>query len=302
MSNSYNNFNWSTLAGPLLMFSSALSFTAHSIVIKLMGPQFSIWDMAFYRFFGGMVLLIAIFGRHKNPFKGHNKRLLVIRGCTGSITFLCLIAAIRLMPVSTAIVIFYSFPAFAAIFSVLFYKESISKAEITCIATVLVGVMILFNFKLEGGLLGQFLGLLAGAFAGITVIFIKGLRAKNESATIYLYFCAVGFLVTFPVFIAKPLIPATRVEWLMCAGIIFFSLAGQLLMNQGFLYCKSWEGGLFLTSEVIFTALVGIVFLYDPVTWRFWVGSLLIIGSVMLLNVVNMKGSVQKVRGGQVSR
>ena len=110
MSNSYNNFNWSTLAGPLLMFSSALSFTAHSIVIKLMGPQFSIWDMAFYRFFGGMVLLIAIFGRHKNPFKGHNKRLLVIRGCAGSITFLCLIAAIRLIPVSTAIVIFYSFP------------------------------------------------------------------------------------------------------------------------------------------------------------------------------------------------
>jgi len=91
------------------------------------------------------------------------------------------------------------------------------------------------------------------------------------------------------------------VEWLMCAGIICFSLAGQLLMNQGFLYCKSWEGGLFLTSEVIFTTLVGIVFLYDPVTWRFWAGSLLIIGSVMLLNVVNMKGSVQKVRVGPVS-
>jgi len=298
MSNSYNDFNWSTLAGPLLMFSSALSFTALSIIIKLMGPEFSIWDMAFYRFFGGMVLLIAIFGRRKNPFKGHNIRLLVIRGYTGCITFLCLIAAIRLLPVSTAIVIFYSFPAFAAIFSVLIYKESISKAEIICIVTVLFGVMILFDFKLEGGLLGQILGLLAGAFAGITVTFIKELRAKNESATIYLYFCVVGFLATFPVFIAKPLIPVTRVEWLMCAGIIFFSLAGQLLMNQGFLYCKSWEGGLFLTSEAIFTTLVGIVFLYDPVTWRFWAGSLLIIGSVMLLNVGNMKGSVQKVRGG----
>ena len=43
---------------------------------------------------------------------------------------------------------------------------------------------------------------------------------------------------------------------------------------------------------IIFTALVGIVFLYDPVTWRFWVGSLLILGSVMLLNVGNVKGSV----------
>jgi drug/metabolite transporter (DMT)-like permease len=273
------------------MFSSALSFTAHSIIIKLMGPAFRIWDIAFYRFFGGMVILIAMLGRRKNPFKGHNIRLLVIRGSTGSITFLCFIAAIRLLPVSTAIVIFYSFPAFAAVFSFLIYKESISRGEMICIAAVFFGVMILFDFRLKGGLLGQVLGLVSGAFAGVTVTFIKELRAKNEPAIIYLYFCLIGLLVTFPVFISKPLIPLTKVEWLMCAGLILFSLAGQLLMNHGFLYCKSWEGGLFLTSEVIFTTLVGIVFLYDPVTWRFWAGSLLILGSVALLNIINAKGS-----------
>lgn len=292
MSNPYSDYRWSVFAGPLLMFSSALSFTAHSIIIKLMAPAFRIWDIAFYRFFGGMVILVAMLGCHKNPFKGHNIRLLIIRGCTGSITFLCFIAAIRLLPVSTAIVIFYSFPAFAAVFSFLIYKESISKGEIICIAAVLFGVMILFDFRLKGGLFGQTLGLLSGAFAGVTITFIKELRAKNEPAIIYLYFCLIGFLVTFPVFIAKPIIPATKVEWLMCLGLVLFSLAGQLLMNQGFLYCKSWEGGMFLTSEVIFTALVGIVFLYDPVTWRFWVGSLIILGSIMLLNVGNVKGSV----------
>lgn len=292
MYNSHSKFNWSSIAGPLLMFSSALTFTAHSIVIKFMGPRFSVWDIAFYRFFGGMVLLIAIFGRHKNPFKGHNLRLLVIRGCTGSITFLCLIAAIRLLPVSTAIVIFYSFPAFAAVFSFLIFRERISKFEIVCIGVVFLGVTVLFDFKLEGGLLGKTLGLLAGAFAGMTITFIKELRAKNNPAIIYLYFCAVGSLVTFPAFIATPPIPVTQVEWLLCAGLILFSLAGQLLMNQGFLYCKSWEGGLFLSSEVIFTTLIGIVFLHDLVTWRFWIGSLLIFGSVMLLNLGNMKNSM----------
>ena len=298
MFNFHNKYNWSPLAGPLLMFSSALTFTAHSIVIKLIGPRFSVWDIAFYRFFGGMVLLIAIFGRNKNPFKGHNIRLLVIRGCTGSITFLCLIAAIRLLPVSTAIVIFYSFPAFAAVFSFLIYKERISKFEIACIGIVFIGVMILFDFKLEGGLLGKTLGLLAGAFAGMTITFIKELRAKNDPAIIYLYFCLIGSLVTFPVFISKPLIPVTQVEWFLCAGLILFSLAGQLLMNHGFSYCKSWEGGLFLSSEVIFTTFIGIVFLHDLVTWRFWIGSLLIVGSVMLLNLGNLKSSAQEIPGG----
>jgi drug/metabolite transporter (DMT)-like permease len=39
-----------------------------------------------------------------------------------------------------------------------------------------------------------------------------------------------------------------------------------------------------MSSEVIFTGIVGIVFLGDPVTLRFWVGGILIFGSVVALN------------------
>ena len=70
----------------------------------------------------------------------------------------------------------------------------------------------------------------------------------------------------------------------MIAGIVFAALAAQLLMNQGFQYCKSWEGGLILTSEVVFTALLGILFLGEIFNWRFGYGSLLIVGSAILSN------------------
>jgi hypothetical protein len=50
-------------------------------------------------------------------------------------------------------------------------------------------------------------------------------------------------------------------------------------MNMGFRYCKSWEGGLFLTSEMVFTSLFGIFFLHELVTWRFLGGGLLILAS-----------------------
>jgi len=159
-----------------------------------------------------------------------------------------------------AMVFFYSFPAFAAVFSFLTFKERISKTGIICIVAVLIGVMILFDFRLEGGLIGQVMGLLAGAFAGITVTFIKELRAKNGPSIIYLYFCTMGCLVTLPAFISAPVIPTTKAQWLMC---------------------------------------VGIVFLHDPVTWKFWTGGLLIVGSVMVINIGNVRGSVQKVHGSQ---
>jgi len=272
------------LAGPLFMLSAALLFTALNLLVKLLGPQFNVWHIGFYRFFGGMVVLLAVFGRHKNPYRGQSIRLLIIRGCTGSIAFISIITAIRLLPVSTALVIFYSFPAFAAIAAFLIYGERIGKLEATCILLVMVGVAILFDFELSGGVFGQAIALVGGIFAGITVTLIRSLRETNGPVIIYLYFCTMGALVTLPMFALEPVLPATPVEGLMILGIIFSSVLAQLLMNQGFFYCRGWEGGVFMSSEVIFTAAVGIVFLGDPTTVQFWLGGSLIMVSIAALD------------------
>lgn len=265
------------------MLSAALLFTALNILIKQMGPNFRVWDIGFYRFSGSILVLMLAFGRRRNPYKGHNTRLLILRGCVGSIAFVCAVSAVRLLPVSTAIVIFYSFPAFSAIFAFLIYKETLSRGQTLCILGVLIGVAILFDFKLTGGLYGQLIALTGGAFAGLTVTLIRTLREKNGPVIIYLYFCTMGILVTLPGYLRQPAAPVTPMEWAMLAGLVLCSVTGQLLMNQGFFYCRGWEGGLFMSTEVIFTATVGILFLGDPATWRFWSG-----GSMILICIVAM--------------
>jgi drug/metabolite transporter (DMT)-like permease len=266
------------------MLSAALLFTALNILIKQMGPDFRVWDIGFYRFSGSILVLVLVFGRRRNPYKGYNTRLLIIRGCVGSIAFVAMVTAIRLLPVSTATVIFFSFPAFSAIFAFLIYKETLDGGQMLCILGVLGGVAILFDFKLTGGLHGQLIALVGGAFAGLTVTLIRTLREKNGPVIIYLYFCTMGMLVTLPGYLRQPAVPATPTEWAMLAGLILCSVTGQLLMNQGFFYCRGWEGGLFMSTEVIFTAAVGILFLGDPATWRFWSGGSMILVCVVAMN------------------
>jgi drug/metabolite transporter (DMT)-like permease len=251
--------------GALLMLTSAFLFAVLDGLIKLLGPPFRIWDIAFYRFAGGLAILV------------------------GSCAFLALVTAIRLIPISTALVLFFSFPAFAAFFSPLFFKEPITWAEIVSVMIALVGVALLFDFRLQGGLLGQTMAVLGGAFAGLTVGIIKKLREKNGPVVIYLYFCLLGSVISFPAFIAHPQIPQVTSEWLMLGGIVCSALAAQLLMNQGFRYCKSWEGGLFLMAEVVFTSILGILFLGEPVTWRFLTGGFLVLGSAVALNRGNAR-------------
>ena len=134
------------------MTASAMLFAILDGFIKIIGPSFRAWDIAFYRFGCGLVILIAMFGWRGNLFKGHSWPLLITRGITGCIAFLTLITAI-----------------------------------------------------------------------------------------------------------------------------------------QGFRYCKSWEGGLYLMTEVIFTSLLGILFLSEIVTWRFWMGGVLIFGSAVGLNHIRAK-------------
>ncbi len=289
-----------SVAGPLLMLSAALLFTLLNVFVKLLGPAFTVWHIGFFRFFGGLVVLLSVFGRHGNPYRGFNTRLLIIRGCVGSIAFISFITAIRLLPVSVALVIFYSFPAFSAVFSYLIYREKIGKFEIACVSVVVIGVGVLFDFQLAGGLLGQILALVASLFAGMTVTLIRSLREKNGPVVIYLYLCTMGTMITFPKFIMHPIFPSTPTEWVMILGIIFFSVSAQLLMNQGFFYCRGWEGGVFMSSEVIFTGVVGIVFMGDPATPRFWIGGLMIFGSVVALN--RLKANGRQISGSSVNK
>jgi drug/metabolite transporter (DMT)-like permease len=63
----------SRLAGPLFMLLSACLFTAMNVLLKQAMADFRIWDIGFYRFCGGLVLLTAFFGARGNPFRSADR-------------------------------------------------------------------------------------------------------------------------------------------------------------------------------------------------------------------------------------
>lgn len=276
----------STLAGPLLMLLSACFFTAMNLLLKHSMTDFGVWDIGFFRFIGGLVILVVLFSRKGNPFRSADVKLLAIRGCSGSIAFICFILSVRRLPVSTALMLLYAYPAFAALFSSWLYHEKVARPAWVCMAAVLAGVAILVDPARGVDLLGTVAGFLSAVFAGLTIAIIRRLKQTNGSVVIYLYFCLVGSLVTAPAFLHSPTLPSTAAQALVCGGIVVSSILGQLTMNQGFGYCRSWEGGLYLTSEVVLTGLAGIALLGDPVGWRFLTGGVLILGSAVAIQVL----------------
>ena len=278
------------LKGPAYMLGSALLFSILGLLIKILGPQYRMWDIAVYRLLGGTLILYAIFGWQQNLFKPVYPRLMLIRGILGTVTFLCLVVAIRSIPFSTAMAIFYSFPAFAAVIAPLLFGERISFYEIVCLFIALFGVLVLFDLQIEGHPIGLVMGVFAAVLAGLTVAIIKKLREANGSVIIYFYFCLVGSVVCLGPYLAAPTVPDNLIDGAIVGGIVATSIVAQLLMNHGFKDCKSWEGGLYMTSELVFTAVLGIVLLSEAVTKRFWIGAALILISAVAFQVRHRNG------------
>ena len=276
------------MAAPMLMMGAAVCFALMSTIIKLMPQEYSAWHLGFIRFMGGLVILVSFsLSRKQNPFKGHNIPLLIIRGFTGTVAFISAVTAIRALPLSTACVLFYTYPVFAAIFGVWLYKEKIFPGQMICIFAMISGVIVLYKFGLEGFGYGLIASVIAAVFAGLTTTLIRELKAQNGVAVIYLYFCATGAAVTSIPSLMAPVVPGTVIEWGMLAGIALFSLAAQLMMNYGFHFCTGFEGGVYMSTETVFTAVIGISFLNDPVSWNFWAGGALILGSGLALNRIS---------------
>jgi len=282
-------------SGFLLMILSGLFYAIGDIVIKFISPSIGSISIAFFRFLLGGLMALPFLARGDGSLKGDSTGFLLLRGLIGTFTFLCLVKSIAMIPLSNAMVLFYTFPLFAVLFSFVILKESLTRVEGVLIGVGLMGVFILINPSSHCLGMGHVYGLLGGVFAGLTMVFIRKVRKTNGPLIIYFYFCMVGGVVSFPLFIADFTLPGLELSTLLIVLAVIL-LIGQLFMNQGFKFCKASEGSVILMSEVVFTGVAGVLIFHDTLGLTFFIGSCLIVGSGVGLNLVKKTPPSSEVR------
>ena len=273
-------------SGFLLMTFSAFFYALGDICIKFISPSIGSVPIAFFRFVLGGLILLPLLARGQESLRGNSTRYLLLRGFTGTLAFFCLVKSIAMIPLSNAMVLFYTFPLFATLFSFFILKESLARMEVMFIGVGLIGVFVLINPSSHSLGMGHVYGLLAGAFAGLTVVIIRRVRRTNGPLIIYFYFCVVGGAVSFPLFIANFTLPSFELFALLIVLAVLLLIA-QLFMNQGFKFCKASEGSVILMSEVVFTGVAGVLLFHDSLGLSFFIGACLIVGSGVGLNLIN---------------
>jgi drug/metabolite transporter (DMT)-like permease len=275
-------------SGFWLMILAAFVFSFADILAKYLTSQFSIMQIAFIRFLLGGVILWPVLSSRGISLKGTHTRVLILRGLLGTFSFFCLLKSIALIPLANAIVLFYTFPLFVALFSFLLFRTPIDKGELLLIGVGLVGIYILINPDFRSFNTGYLFGILSSGLGGMAMVLIHKARQTNGPLIIYFYFCLMGGILSFPFFVKEFRAPSFD-HGILLVFLGLMLLVGQILMNHAFKFCKASEGSLIMMSEIVFAGIAGFLMFKDPLTFHFLLGSVLIMGSGVGLNLMNRR-------------
>ena len=278
--------------GILLIICSAFCFALMNMMVRFAGDLPSI-EKSFFRNFVAVFFAFIALKRSHTPIrvpKGALKPLL-LRSIFGTMGILCNYYAIDHLMLADASILNKLSPFFAILFSFILLKEKVHPFAAGCVITAFIGS--LFIIKPGMGMfttsLPAFIGLLGGLGAGIAYTYVRILGTHGvKGPFIVLFFSAFSCLVTLPylIFDFHPMSFA-QFGCLLLAGL--FASGGQFTITAAYTYAPARDISIYDYSQIIFSTMLGFVFLGQIPDYLSFIGYGIIILSSLSMFLFQQK-------------
>ena len=276
--------------GVFFLILSAFFFSLMSLFVRLSGdlPTF---QKAFFRNIIATIAATVVLAKSKS-FKMQKGSLpsLLLRSVTGAVGVVCNFYAIDKMNISDASILNKLAPFFTVIFSIIILKEKASWKDWLFVGIAFVGaVFVVKPSKDIASSLPALIGVLGGLGAGMAYTFVRKLGQQGErKAYIVFFFSLFSTIVMLPLMIVQyePML-WWQVAVLILAGCM--AAGAQFSLTAAYTYAPAKSISVYDYTQVLFTALWGLLFLSEFPDWVSIVGYLIIIGAAVAKYLVARK-------------
>jgi drug/metabolite transporter (DMT)-like permease len=257
------------LRARLLLLGSAASFGLMAVLARRLsrGPGgFSAGQLTMIRFVVGAAVSLVAFRLRPGLYAPQNRRLLWTRGISGGIVVVLYFLALQRIPAGEAGMLYNLFPVIAIAMSIRAFGErpTIHLALALVLATAGV-VLVLGDGTLRLGLgAGEALAVAAACFAAFSSVTIRAMRATDNSATIFFYFCLGGFPVALPFALGHW--PGAGGPWALAAVMALAAFAAQVMLAEAYGPLSISEAAVWLQLTPLAQYLLGAAILGERVT------------------------------------
>ena len=263
----------------VLMMTSTLFFALMAVAIRIAAERTSIVEIAFYRnFFGLLVLLPFLVRGGSAALRTTQWSRYLLRAAVGVAAMLCSFWALGNLPLAQAIALSYSSPLFVTIFAVIWLGEVVRRRRWTAVLLGFVGVLMIVRPGTDGFSLGSLVAILGALLGSIVAIQIKQLSRTDAPDTIvfytYLFWVPLSLMPALPVWTWPQ-----GIDWLWLVAIGIFGTGGQLFWTRALKL-----GEVSALTPISFTQLPLVTFLawllFDEIIGAWTIaGSLVILGA-----------------------
>ncbi len=258
-------------SGIVLSLFSTFFFSVMYLFTKLASKNIPTAEIAFFRGFIGLVMIVPYMLHNNISLTSGNKKLLFLRGLLGGAALLLSFYAVSKMKLSEVSILLQTTPIFVVIFAKMFLKEQLPKSFYLLMLLSICGVLFVIkpSFKSIGSIPAM-LALLSAILASAAYVCIKSLRKTHSTQIVVLYFTMAAMLVPIPLMWNNFVIPGLRDSiFLFVLGIT--ATAGQFFMTKAYGVEKAG-----VVSMVNYTTVFFNMF-WDIVIWS----ALLDLGSIV---------------------
>jgi drug/metabolite transporter (DMT)-like permease len=277
--------------GVRYMLMSAFAFALMSSCVKLVHTYgIPVFEIVAARALVSLLISYADVKRKRIDIWGNNRKLLLTRGVTGSLSLICVYYAVSTLPLAEATILQYLNPVFTAVLAILFLKEKIHISTIICIFCSIIGLLLMVGPGLTLDHVQQLplfsIGIaLLGAFgSGVSYIIVKQLSNTEDSSVIILYFPLIALPLSVLLLGDDFVMPTTEALFLLLfVGI--FTQFGQVGLTKAMKVEVASKATAYSYIQVVFSIVLGwLVFSEVPSTWTLAGGAMIVLGA--LVNVI----------------
>lgn len=268
--------------GILYIILAGFFFALMTFFVRMSG-DLPTMEKVFFRNAVAAVIATVTLIRSKVKFTPTGSSILglFLRSLCGTVGLICNFYAIDRLNIADANILNKLSPFFAIIMSTFILREKANKIEWLCVLVAFTGALFVVKPSFQMQSVYALIGVLGGLGAGTAYTFVRKLGKEGvPGPVIVLCFSVFSCLVSLP-FLVTGFVPMTsgQLVFLLLAGIS--AAGGQFCITKAYTKAPAKEISVFDYTQVIFAALLGLVFLGQLPDILSIIGYAVIIGSAV---------------------
>ena len=243
---------------------------------------------SYVRFIVGAVVLGGYLIYKKQSFKPKNPKTLLLRISLNFTSILVSTASLNFTTITNANLLNMIYPVFIVLLAPLVTKEEIKKSTYIYLTLVMIGAYLITNPSFSNINVGDILAFTSAILTTFSIFALKNAIKYDDANLIVFYNMVFGLVFNLPV--AYKDLANFDMAWLL--PVILSAIAGLLgMLTQTWSYktLDSATGSLISTSRIIISAIIGYLFLTEPLDAKIITGIILV-----LIALIGVSGYFQR--------